>query len=58
MTNTPKNKVMESPSHVEDSSTNFSEKRTWVSPEIVNWENENIENIPGLGGDGGAQSYL
>ncbi|MHA8061897.1 hypothetical protein PQG22_11575 [Aquirufa beregesia] len=34
------------------------EKRIWVSPEITNWENENIENAGGLGGDGGTQTYL
>lgn len=44
MTNTPKNKVMESPSIVEDSSTNFSVKRTWISPDLQNWNLQNIEN--------------
>ncbi|MCZ2474607.1 hypothetical protein G9H61_04070 [Aquirufa ecclesiirivi] len=58
MTNTPKKKATEYLSLVEDSSTNFSEKRTWVSPEIVNWENANIENAPGLGSDGIAQTYF
>ncbi|CAM3500580.1 hypothetical protein [Aquirufa ecclesiirivi] len=58
MTNTPKNRLTESPSLVVDSIANFSEKRTWISPEIVNWENENIENTGGAGADGGAQTYL
>lgn len=34
------------------------EKRAWVSPEINNWENENIENGPDFAVDGGAKSYF
>ncbi|MFL0162571.1 hypothetical protein [Aquirufa salirivi] len=33
------------------------EKKNWVSPEITNWENENIENAGGLGADGGTKAY-
>lgn len=34
------------------------EKRNWVSPEITNWENENIENTGGGGADGGTKAYI
>ncbi|MCZ2472825.1 hypothetical protein G9H62_08240 [Aquirufa ecclesiirivi] len=33
------------------------DKKNWVSPEITNWENENIENSVGLGADGGSKAY-
>ncbi|MFL0162572.1 hypothetical protein U0R11_09245 [Aquirufa sp. 1-SAACH-A3] len=33
------------------------EKKNWVSPEITNWENNNIENGGGLGADGGSKAY-
>lgn len=34
------------------------DKRIWISPEISNWENENIENSGGLGPDGSGQAYI
>ncbi|MCZ2474606.1 hypothetical protein G9H61_04065 [Aquirufa ecclesiirivi] len=58
MTNTPKNKAMESPSLVEDSNINFFEKRTWISPEINIWNSENLENFGGAGGDALTQAYV
>ncbi|MFL0162570.1 hypothetical protein [Aquirufa salirivi] len=33
------------------------EKRNWVSPEISNWENDNIEIAFGIGVDGGSKAY-
>ncbi|NHC49564.1 hypothetical protein G9H65_09475 [Cytophagaceae bacterium 50A-KIRBA] len=34
------------------------EKRNWVSPEISNWENDNIEFAGGIGADGGTKAYV
>lgn len=34
------------------------EKRTWIMPELSDWNTENLENGPGPGPDGGAaQTY-
>lgn len=57
MTKPPKNKATESPSLVEDSNTNFFEKRNWISPEIVNWKNEISNQHLGGGIDAGTKTY-
>ncbi|NHC49562.1 hypothetical protein G9H65_09465 [Cytophagaceae bacterium 50A-KIRBA] len=33
------------------------QKRAWISPEIKNWENDNLENAGGIGADGGSKAY-
>ncbi|CAM4114102.1 hypothetical protein EWU23_03565 [Cytophagaceae bacterium 50C-KIRBA] len=58
MTKTSKNNPIESPSLGVDSSTNFNEKRNWISPEINIWNSENIEAAGGAGGDGLGQTYV
>lgn len=42
----------------DEKSKKLVEKRNWISPEITNWENKNIENTGGIGPDGGGLGYL
>lgn len=34
------------------------EKKTWINPELSDWNIENIENSPGIGLDGGTRTYI
>lgn len=37
---------------------NSAEKKQWTSPKMDTWSSDLIENVPGMGLDGGVQTYF